>query len=313
LLSYLSFAKALARQAGTLVKANLERCVQSGSWATVYEKNGNPSDFVTETDEAVEDLIRSHISAAYPHHSFIGEESCASGSGPRNTLDDTPTWIVDPIDGTANFIHGYPFIAISIGLAIDRMPILGVIYNPILDELYSALRGHGAFLNDTTRLPLIKPPPPLIALSQCLIMTELGSTRTSDILSLKIDTVHNFMASPLDPGTRSHPKSTPHAARVHALRSTGSAALNLCMLSKGVADVYWEVGCWEWDVAAGLVILQEVGGMVVSGGKNDKIDEGPVDIFGRKFLAVRGASTKEEQIKILEECREVIEDVEYSK
>ncbi|KAL0087150.1 hypothetical protein F4703DRAFT_1735627, partial [Phycomyces blakesleeanus] len=277
---YLAFAIKLARDSGVIIKNALDSRM-AGTGARIEAKYDNPTDLVTETDQAVEQ--------------FIGEETMAAGAQTEFTAH--PTWIVDPIDGTTNFIHGFPFVAVSIGLTIDRESVLGVVYNPLLDELYSAVKGQGAYLNETVRLPLFQPAPPLVDLGHCLVATEVGSDRTPEVLTAKMETLHALMRkkrSVQDKGS----------AEAHSIRATGSAALNMCCVAKGVVDVYWEVGCWEWDVAAAIVILREAGGLVLSG-HNDR-QEQDVGLFGRKFLAIRPAADKPCQLKIAHEMWDII-------
>lgn len=104
-------------------------------------------------------------------------------------------------------------------------------------------------------------------------------------------------------------EANPFAAEAHSVRTTGSAALNLCNVAKGIVDVYWEVGCWEWDVAAAIVIVVESGGIVLAGG-NDKLDNEPVNIFCRKYLAIRAARDKESQIEIANQMKDLIPTIE---
>eukprot|EP00268_Persea_americana_P068732 TRINITY_DN9631_c0_g1_i4.p1 TRINITY_DN9631_c0_g1~~TRINITY_DN9631_c0_g1_i4.p1 ORF type:complete len:210 (+),score=42.78 TRINITY_DN9631_c0_g1_i4:255-884(+) len=102
-------------------------------------------DLVTETDKACEDVISQHLKRHFPNHEFIGEETSAAFGTAE--LTDQPTWIVDPLDGTTNFVHGFPFVCVSIGLTIAKVPTVGVVYNPIIDELFTGILGQGAFLN----------------------------------------------------------------------------------------------------------------------------------------------------------------------
>ncbi|CAM0142486.1 hypothetical protein VKS41_002006 [Umbelopsis sp. WA50703] len=297
---YLKFATDLAKQAGGLIKEGVDkRFAGAGS---IMAKYSNPSDMVTETDQAVEAFIKEKISKAYPNHKFIGEETFAAGEKPSFT--EEPTWIVDPIDGTTNFIHGYPFVCVSIGLTINKMPVVGVIYNPLLNELYTAAHGQGAYLNQTTRLPLFDPKniAPLKDLSECLVMTEMGADRTAAVISRKIDTIHNLVASPQDPGKRSIIQNSA-GSQAHSIRSTGSAALNLCCVAKGVADVFWEIGCWEWDVCAAIVVLREAGGITLDGLVPD---EKEVNIFCRRYLAIRPTGDRESQLKIARQFWSVV-------
>jgi myo-inositol-1(or 4)-monophosphatase len=216
-----------------------------------------------------------------------------------------PTFIVDPIDGTTNFVHGFPAACISLGFAVDRVPTVGVVYNPYQDLLYHAIRGQGAFLTQgaewgleagkgrTRRLPLPKNPTPLGKLDSSLVAVEWGSSRDGINYEIKTD-VFKKLAASHDLG----------GAMVHSLRSMGSAALNLCAVAAGQLDLYWEGGCWAWDVCAGWTILNEAGGMMVSGNPGSwepQIDE-------RKYLAVRGAP--QGQKEIVEEFWAVIGDRE---
>ncbi|KAI8369490.1 uncharacterized protein BYT42DRAFT_502963, partial [Radiomyces spectabilis] len=270
---YLSFAIALASEAGAMIQRALETRM-AGSSTTFEVKYDNPTDLVTETDQAVEQ--------------FIGEETMAAGA--ETEFTDAPTWIVDPIDGTTNFIHGYPFVAVSIGLTIGKEPVLGVVFNPLLNEMYSAAKGHGAFLNQTVPLPLCNRSSPLRDLSDCLVATEAGSDRSPAVLDKKIEAIHTIL------------KKT--GAQAHSVRATGSAALNMCSVAKGIVDVYWEVGCWEWDVTAAIVILNEAGGVVVTGGSER--DENPVNIFSRKYLAIRPAADRASQLRIAHQMWDII-------
>jgi myo-inositol-1(or 4)-monophosphatase len=128
-----------------------------------------------------------------------------------------------------------------------------------------------------------------------LIATEAGSDRSKQVIDAKISAIHEMVRSKADSKT---------AAQAHSVRTTGSAALNLCSVAKGVVDVYWEVGCWEWDVAAGVVIVTESGGLVLSG-SHDKSDFEPVNLFCRKYLAVRAANRKKQE-HVVTQMREII-------
>lgn len=272
------------------------------------------SDLVTETDKAVEDMISSSLKSAYPTysyppstppprfhpaanpapHSFLGEESSPTASSSR--LTPSPTFIVDPIDGTTNFVHAHPYISISLAFAYNLRSLVGIVYNPFSQHLYSAIRGQGSFLTrpsiatthpdpqdshtvvvdskyTKTKLPLRSPAPPLRGLQNALVAVEWGNERSGPNFECKTAT---FTALAGDASTG--------GAMVHSLRSLGSAALNMCAVAAGNIDVYWEGGCWAWDVAAGWVIVGEAGGRVVGANKGEW--EIPVD--GRRYMAVRG-------------------------
>ncbi|CAO3616113.1 unnamed protein product [Cunninghamella blakesleeana] len=297
---YLDFAIVLAKEAGAIIKNALEERMKNGN-ANVLLKYDNPSDLVTETDQAVEKYIKEKLSSTYPSHKFIGEETMSSGE--KFTFTNDPTWIVDPIDGTTNFVHGYPFVAVSIGLTINKIPMMGVVFNPLLNELYSAAKGLGAYLNESISLPLFAPTE-LTDLSQCLVSTEAGSDRSFGVIDKKIDTFYKLLKQKKNDGKDND------GCEVHSIRATGSAALNMCQVAKGSSDVYWEIGCWEWDILAALVILQEAGGIVLNGdsAKKNHRDESPVNIFCRKYLAIRPSTSRESQLKIAHQMWDIIPD-----
>jgi myo-inositol-1(or 4)-monophosphatase len=234
---------------------------------------------VTETDKTVETMISTKLRQEYPKYAFMGEETYKPG----DVLGPEPTFVVDPIDGTTNFIHTHPYVCISLGLSIDRIPTVGIVYNPFSKVLYSAIKGQGAFMNKTIPLPLRQPPEPLGDLSQCLVAVEWGSDRSGNDYAIKHQTFTKLCASKSDGG-----------AMVHSLRSLGSAALNLSQVAAGTIDVYWEAGCWAWDVCAGWCILKEAGGIMVDANPGNW--EPTID--GRRYLAVRRAKDQE---KVVEE------------
>jgi myo-inositol-1(or 4)-monophosphatase len=236
-------------------------------------------DLVTETDKAVETMISTTLRQKFPSYEFMGEETYKPG----DTLTSAPTFIVDPIDGTTNFIHTHSYVSVSLGFAVHRIPTVGVVYNPFSKTLYSAIKGQGAFMNETIPLPLRQPPEALRDLSNCLVGVEWGSDRSGPDYQVKTATFNKLCASKSEGG-----------AMVHSLRSLGSAALNFCQVAAGTLDVYWEAGCWAWDVCAGWVILTEARGIVVDANPGNW--EARVD--GRRYLAVRGAV---DQKKIVEE------------
>ncbi|KAL9010047.1 MAG: hypothetical protein Q9173_004979 [Seirophora scorigena] len=276
------FLVGLARKAAGLIT--------SANPANVDTKK-NSSDLVTETDKAVEDLISTSLKSEYPDYSFLGEETAQSGR-----LTDAPTFIVDPIDGTTNFVHAHPYVSISLAFAHKQKPLVGVVYNPFTQHLYTAIKGHGAYLTspkipssfpdedvkfesqyDKRRLPLRSPPASLLDLSHALVAVEYGNERHGNNWDCKIST---FSALGRD-------KSI-DGAMVQSVRSLGSAELNMCSVARGDIDVYWEGGCWAWDVAAGWVIVEEAGGMVVGGNKGEwtpKVD-------GRRYLVLRAGAGK---------------------
>jgi myo-inositol-1(or 4)-monophosphatase len=176
-------------------------------------------------------MVSTELMGKYPNYEFIGEETYKPGM----QLTDAPTFIVDPIDGTTNFVHSFPYVCISLGFAVKKLPTVGVIYNPFLDELYTAIKGHGAFVSrnggEKLRLPLKKNPEPLKDLSTALVGAEWGSDRKGTNYDLKAKVFTKLAASKEGGGSM-----------VHSLRSMGSAALNLAAVSAGHLDLYWEGG-----------------------------------------------------------------------
>jgi myo-inositol-1(or 4)-monophosphatase len=241
----------------------------------------NSADLVTETDAAVEKMISSTLLVKFPTFKFLGEETYKPGM----KLGSEPTFVVDPIDGTTNFFHQHPYVSVSLGFAFNKQPLVGVVYNPFTRKLYTAIKDQGSYLHDLhantkQKLPL-KAPTPLTSLDGTLIAIEWGSDRSGLNWKTKTETWALLGASKEEGG-----------AMVHSARALGSAALNLCGVAEGALDLYWEGGCWAWDVCAGWVVLTEAGGIIVSG--NPGTWEIPVD--HRKYLAVRGAEGGQKEV-----------------
>jgi myo-inositol-1(or 4)-monophosphatase len=192
-----------------------------------------PANFVTAADRRAEETLRAELAKARPGYGFLGEEG-----GRHEGSDGTHTWIVDPLDGTTNFLHGIPQFAISIGLERSGAIVAGVIYNPVTDELFIAERGKGAFLNDRRlRVAARK------LLGDSVIACGLPHLGRGDLpLGLKeLGAVQD---------------------KVAGLRRFGAAALDLAFVAAGRLDGYWERNLSPWDMAAGIVILREAGGFV---------------------------------------------------
>ncbi|BGP15665.1 hypothetical protein JCM10213_006165 [Rhodosporidiobolus nylandii] len=282
-----AFAVQLAKDAGAMILEGSSKRTASAADSGLETKK-NSVDLVTETDQAVEAFIKSRIASTYPSFKFIGEESFAGGE--RVDLTDEPTFIVDPIDGTTNFVHAIDFVCCSIGFTYKQVPVIGVIYNPFLSKLYSARSGHGAWLNETTRLPLAHPsPPPLPSLGDAVIGVEWGSDRSKAVIEKKGRT---FMKLAGDG------REVEGGVMAHSLRSIGSAALNYSFVAAGQLDLYWEIGCWSWDVCAGTVIAREAGGKVY--GKSGAPFQ-PQDLMGHHFFVVRAiGDTLDAEGKVVE-------------
>ncbi|KAI5119713.1 hypothetical protein M0805_001427 [Coniferiporia weirii] len=306
----LQFSIELARRAGLLILEGSDAILRSA--AEAIEEKKNSVDLVTKYDKAVEELVREEISKAYPTYGFIGEED-TSAQGKLPELTDGPIFCVDPIDGTTNFVHGFPFACISIGLIYQKRPVLGVIFNPFIDWLYYGAEGQGSFLVKSGGAPLrlpLAPPRPLPSLSQALIAVEWGSDRGLAAIQARADSFSRLAGDG---------QQVERGKMAHSLRSMGSAALNFAAVASGQLDMYWEIGCWPWDVCAGTIIAQEAGGIVntsdlsVHGGKvtgdaSDKV------LTGRKYIVMRAiADTQSEtgvdiQKRLIKEFCETVED-----
>ncbi|GMY36705.1 inositol-phosphate phosphatase [Fagus crenata] len=227
---FLASAVDAAKRAGEIIR--------KGFYETKHVEHKGQVDLVTETDKACEDLIFNHLKQLYPTHKFIGEETTALYGAVE--LTDEPTWIVDPLDGTTNFVHGFPFVCVSIGLTIGKVPTVGVVYNPIMNELFTGVRGEGAFLNGnpikvSSQTELVK----------SLLVTEAGTKRDKSTLDATMNQINILLS------------------KVRSLRMSGSCALNLCGIACGRLDLFYESGFGgPWDVAGGAVIVTEAGGLV---------------------------------------------------
>ncbi|KAF2107858.1 hypothetical protein BDV96DRAFT_288515 [Lophiotrema nucula] len=265
------FMISIARKAGETITA-----AHPTAGATGNKKNS--VDLVTETDQAVEKLVSTSLREKYPDFAFMGEETYKPG----DRLTSAPTFICDPIDGTTNFVHTYPYVSISLGFSLNLVPTIGVVYNPFTSTLYSAIKGHGAYKNLDQTLPLSAPSKFETGVSGCLVAVEWGSDRSGNDFAVKSKTFSRLAATKENGG-----------GMVHGLRSFGSAALNLCGVAEGGLDIYWEAGCWAWDVCAGWVILEEAGGMMVDANPGNW--EPRVD--GRRYFAIRPGEGQREVVE----------------
>lgn len=199
----------------------------------VIQTKSNQFDLVTEVDQLSDKMLMEFIQKSYPEHSILTEESG------RIERHSDYIWIIDPIDGTTNYAHRFPAFAISIGLKYKEDIILGVVYLPKLGELYHAVKGKGAFLNEK-RIYVSKTE----RLNQSLLSTGFPYRRDNGLdLSLRY---------------------FGHLSRkVHGIRRTGSAAYDLCNVAAGRFDGYWEFYLNLWDIAAGKLLVEEAGGKVI--------------------------------------------------
>jgi myo-inositol-1(or 4)-monophosphatase len=192
-----------------------------------------PANFVSAADHKAEQILREELAKARPGYGFLGEEG-----GKTEGTDKTNTWIVDPLDGTTNFLHSIPHFAISIGLQRDDAIVAALVYNPVTDELFTAERGKGAFLNDKRLRVAARQ-----KLADAVIACALPHRGRGD----------------LELGNRELGAVQPHVA---GLRRFGAAALDFAWVAAGRIDGYWERNLSPWDMAAGLLLVREAGGFV---------------------------------------------------
>jgi len=231
----LNIAVKAARRAGSIInRAALDR-----TQLEIRSKRAN--DFVTQVDKAAETAVIDIIRQAYPDHAILGEESGALEGRPggRNAASkDEYRWIIDPLDGTTNYIHGFPQYAVSIGLQHRGVIEHGVIYDPAKNELFTASRGRGAFLDDR----------------------RIRVTKCASLKDALVGTGFPFKELPrLDFYCKQLKEVMTTASGV---RRTGSAALDLAYVAAGRLDGFWELGLSPWDMAAGALLVQEAGGLV---------------------------------------------------
>ncbi|TPM90860.1 inositol monophosphatase family protein [Mesorhizobium sp. B2-1-3A] len=207
-----------------------------------------PGDYVSQADRKAEDIVFAELSKARPGYGFLMEERGAVAGD-----DSQHRWIIDPLDGTTNFLHGIPLFAVSIALERQGQIVAGVIYNPAMDELYTTERGGGAFLNDR-RLRVAGRTKLVDAVIGCGV-PHLGRGQHGNFL---IELRHVM-------------------AEVSGIRRLGSASLDLAYVAAGRMDGFWEIGLSAWDIAAGLLLIREAGGFVsdMDGGQ-DMLDNGSV-------------------------------------
>jgi len=216
-----------ARRAGRSLKRDL------GEIENLQVSLKGPANFVSLADRRAEEMLYADLAKARPGYGFIGEEG-----GQREGADKSHTWIVDPLDGTTNFLHGIPQFAISIALSREGTVIAGVIYNPANEELYTAERGKGAFLNDQ-RIRVAG----RRKLAECVIACGLPHIGRGDLELSRLE-------------------MTEIQNRVAGLRRFGAASLDLAFVASGRLDGYWERNLQPWDIAAGQIIVREAGGIV---------------------------------------------------
>jgi len=227
--------------------------------------NKGPCDLVTEADFASQREIRSMVLDAFPEHGFVGEESIPEHAHAAGRLGGTAAeqpavrWVVDPLDGTSNYVHGFPAWCVSVALARGDEILVGTVHDPVRDECFTAQRGGGAFLNGR----------------------PIAVTRTTSLIDALVAVSFPPHVAADSPPVADFLAVLPH---VHSVRRTGSTALNLAWLACGRLDAFWvrKIACW--DVAAGLLLLSEAGGSL-SGFGNGPLSTTPVSLDAPSFIA----------------------------
>lgn len=224
----LPFAIDLARESGAILKKGF------GTSFEIESKDGK-HDLVTEYDKRVEDFIISSIRKKYPTHRILAEES-----GQLGDLDDGFCWIIDPLDGTVNFAHNIPMFAVSIALATREKIHCGVVYNPMVEELFHAQVGQGAYLNDKKIQ---------VTDTNILTMATVATGFPYNVAENPLHCIDQFA----------------HIAKLGIpIRRIGSAAIDMAYVAAGKFDAFWEVILNPWDFAAGALLIQEAKGLVTN-------------------------------------------------
>lgn len=244
----LNIAVKAARKAGSVIVRAVDRI------DTLDVTSKGPNDFVSEVDRQAEAEIIKIARRAYPTHGFLGEESGA-------TAGDDFTWIIDPLDGTTNFLHGFPQFAVSIGIKHKNILEYAVVYDPMRQELFTARRGAGAYLNDRR-----------IRVSTCKNLDSALLGTGFPFREMKHLDSYLAMFKVL-------------IAQTAGIRRAGSAALDLAYVAAGRLDGFWEFGLKPWDMAAGVLLIREAGGMVTDfTGGHDFLEQGDIITGNPKML-----------------------------
>jgi len=251
----LDLAKSAALKAGEIIRSySAGAGGRSKNSAAVCVKSG--VDLVTEADTHVERVVKQMIKDAFPEDIIIGEEEQAECpmAGQDEPFPSGRVWCVDPIDGTTNFVHNYPFVAVSIGFMKGSIPRVGVVYNPFTNSLYEAAEGSGAgtLLNNQP----VRIDSDAASVEDCLLVNNIGHYRHDDFVDESTDRVKKWLR-----------------AGLRGYRASGSAAQNLAHVASGQVSCYYEHGYGgPWDVCAGMVLVREAGGVVWDAREEDGSD-----------------------------------------
>ncbi len=242
---FLDIAINSAKSAGKIIRDN-------------FHKKKNVSykgriDLVTDIDKKAEETIVRILNEHFPSHNILTEET-------DYKIDENQKycWIIDPLDGTTNYIHQFPFVAVSVALQKNGKSIVGVVYNPILEEIFYSENGNGSLLNGRQ----LK-----VSENNSLVKSILATGFPYDIKDDETNNLKNFERI---------------IKKCRGIRRPGAAALDLCYVAAGIFDGYWETQLWPWDTAAGILMVEEAGGKVT------KFDDSKFSIFDKEILATNG-------------------------
>jgi myo-inositol-1(or 4)-monophosphatase len=258
--TYLETCEKAVRAAGATIRGWIGR--------TSVQHKG-PADFVTEADFAAQEVVTTTVLQAFPHHSVLGEEDQLAGDTPSKT---EYRWIVDPLDGTTNFVHGIPHYAVSLALEYQGKLLVGAIFDPSLNECFTAAVGQGAFLNGQP-------------------IRTTSANRLSEVIA---GTGFPANLQPQSPDLLVFDKAL---FRCQGVRRTGSASLNMCDVAAGRFGVLWGFSTKIWDIAAGVLLIREAGGIVTSP------EGGELILSSGRFLA---SANQDLQQQLLELVREAV-------
>ncbi|NOR53034.1 MAG: inositol monophosphatase [Candidatus Aminicenantes bacterium] len=241
---YMEAAREAARKAGVVLRENIDETSE------IFFKGD--IDLVTNFDNQSQSIILEHLSKYFPDHDFLAEEGLSEDKGAEFQ------WIIDPLDGTTNYAHNFPVFTVSIALAENREIVLGVVYDPMREEMFSAIKGESAYLNGKEiKVSSVGD------LDKSLVATgfpyDIRESKENNIVHF-----NNFLT------------------RVQGIRRCGSAAMDLCYVACGRFDGFWELKLKAWDMAAGAMIVQEAGGRI------SDFQDGEFSFFDSDILATNG-------------------------
>jgi myo-inositol-1(or 4)-monophosphatase len=254
--TFLDIATEAALAGGAVLQGYLGKIEDS-----IVEK-GRPGDLVTAADKASEAVILDIFSHHLPQHAILSEES-----GKLGNQDNKYLWAIDPLDGTTNFAHQYPAFAVSIGLLINGVPEVGVIYNPFHQELFRAAKGLGATCDKQSLMPEAYP-------------SQIRVSQTNELSKSLL--VTGFAYDRRETPDNNYAEFCHFTHLTQGVRRSGSASMDLAYVACGRVDGYWERGLSPWDMAAGIIILREAGGSITA------YDNSPLDISSGRILATNG-------------------------